>query len=448
MKRALIWFAQVVLFLSPCVVAQESPPVEKSGPPPNIVIILSDDAGYADFSMHGSESVPTPRIDSIAREGVLCSNGYVSASVCSPSRAGLMTGRYQQRFGHETNIPPRFSETNGLPITETTIADVMKSGGYRTIGLGKWHLGYADHFHPMSRGFTDWYGFLQGARSFWAMEGTRLNRLLHDRKPVKESFDYMTDELGRQAAEYIKQTTGKPFFLYLAFNAVHTPMHATKQDLAAVQGQHKPRRKKLIAMTMALDRAVGQVLDALDEQGLTKDTLVVFINDNGGATNNASRNTPLRGTKGTPFEGGHRIPFALRWPGVLPAAKVYHHPVSTLDLLPTASSAAGLNPECKNKWDGVDLLPYLKGNQSGRPHETLYWRLGTAWAIRHRDMKLVYQKKTNRKTKEAIEIGPLLFDLAIDPGETCDLAKDRPEEVQRLNALYQAWEKELAKPLW
>ena len=406
---------------------------------PNVIVIISDDAGYADFSVHGSQEFPTPRIDSIAKRGVRFAEGYVSASVCSPSRAGLMTGRYQQRFGHEMNIPPKYSETNGLSLDEQMLPQAMKDLGYRTIGLGKWHLGYADHFHPCSRGFDDYYGFLQGARSYFPLNpGSRLNRLLRNKEPIPEKFDYMTDELGQQAVAYIEEHRQQPFFLYLAFNAVHTPMHAKPGSTDQVSSNLSERRRKLAAMTIALDDAVGQVLDALAKNDLEKDTLLFFVNDNGGATSNSSSNTPLRGHKGTPFEGGLRVPFLAQWPGTIKSGTVYQHPVSALDLFPTAIRLAGHTGSTKKPLDGVDLIPYLTGKKTGRPHDTLYWRKGPNWAIRDGDWKLLSHR----------ESGPLLFDIKNDPNEKNDLAFDKPELVSELLAKYRAWESQLAEPLW
>jgi len=406
---------------------------------PNVIVIVSDDAGWADFSMQGSREFKTARIDSIASNGVRFTQGYVTASVCSPSRAGLMTGRYQQRFGHEFNMPPRLSEANGLPVDEVTIADYLHEADYRTIALGKWHLGYADRFHPLSRGFDDYFGFLKGARSYWPLDRTnQLNRLLRDREPVAEKFTYMTDELGKQAAAYIDKHKDRPFFLYLAFNAVHRPMHAKPEELAKLTDIEPPRRRKLAAMTKSLDDAVGVVLDELAKHDLTDNTLLFFVNDNGGPTANGSSNEPLRGHKGQSFEGGIRVPFLVQWPAKLPKGKVYEHPVITLDILPTALAAAGVTDAPKNPLDGKDLTPYLTGKVEGRPHESLFWRKGPSWAVRHGDWKLVKQG----------EGAPMLFDMAKDGNETVDLASKSKARVAELLAMYKLWDSELHQPRW
>ncbi|MFK7743330.1 MAG: sulfatase-like hydrolase/transferase, partial [Planctomycetota bacterium] len=405
--------------------AQERPP---GAARPHIVVIVSDDAGYADFSVNGAQDIRTPRIDSIAAAGVRCSDGYVSGCVCSPSRAGLLTGRYQQRFGHEFNIPPRYSETNGLPLSERTIADELARAGYRTVALGKWHLGYADEFHPLSRGFANYFGFLQGARSYFPLKkATRLNRLLRDREVQVESFDYMTDELGRQAARYIEGRGDEPLFLYIAYNAVHTPMHAMKGDLEGLDG--KARRRKLVAMTHALDRSVGYVLDALAREDILDDTLVCFVNDNGGATNNSSRNGVLRGRKGQLFEGGIRVPFFMQWPNGLPKGRVCRDPIIALDLLPTFLAAAGIVRDGGADLDGVDLLPFLRGEAvaDAVPHDRLYWRSGSKRAVRQGRWKLVWPAAGDA----------MLFDLGADVGESRDLAAEDPKRVAALTAHYE-----------
>ena len=415
MKRCLV-FAAALLAL-----AASSPAADK----PNIVVLLSDDAGYHEFSMQGSKTIPTPRIDSIARNGVRFTNGYVSGCVCSPTRAGLLTGRYQQRFGHEFNIPPAYSETNGLPLSETLLPAVLQPAGYRTIALGKWHLGYAPKFHPLERGFTDYYGFLQGSRSYWPLpKAGRLNQMLRDREPAAESFDYMTDHLAAEAATYIAKRKDRPFFMYLAFNATHGPLHATSADLKTSGGN------KIAAMTIALDRAVGVVLDALKREGAIDNTLVVFLNDNGGATGHD--NAPLTGHKGSCWEGGIRVPFALQWPARVPAGQVIDAPAISLDIFPTAMAAAGVEKSPGKPLDGVNLIPFVTGENKQRPHQTLYWKNGDAWAVRDGDLKLVVP--TARETGS-----PALYDLAADAGETRNLATERSGDVVRLLKLYQEW---------
>lgn len=432
---------------------------------PNIVVIVSDDAGFNEFSMHGSKLFPTPRIDSIGRDGVRFRSGYTSGTVCSPTRAGLLTGRYQNRFGHEFNIPPVYSETNGLSLNETTLPEVLASQGYQTIAIGKWHLGYAPKFHPLSRGFTDYYGFLQGARSYFPLtEPTILNQLLRNRKPVAETFDYMTDELGRAAAEFIANRGTKPFFMYLAFNATHGPNHATEADLRLTRGGGGNETHR--AMAIALDRAVGLVLDELETQGLTKNTLVVFLNDNGGVRSHD--NAPLRGYKGSTWEGGIKVPFVIRWPEKLPSGKTFDFPIISLDIFPTVLAAAGINKSFAKPLDGVNLIPYLTGAKQGRPHETLFWKSGSRWAVRQGDHKLVAgntdepRKKRARKKKDRLkqtakgsaaevmtkETNPLLFNVAEDPAETTNLAIEQPETVARLQMLYEAWKEDFPETPW
>ncbi|PQO33831.1 sulfatase-like hydrolase/transferase [Blastopirellula marina] len=405
---------------------------------PNFVILFSDDAGYHEFSLHGAHRFPTPRIDSIARHGVMFTNGYVSGTVCSPSRAGLLTGRYQNRFGHEFNIPPVYSETNGLSLDETLLPAVLKSAGYRTIALGKWHLGYAPQFHPMSRGFTDYYGFLQGSRSYFPLEKpNRLNQLLRDRKPVRpEKFEYMTDELADAAAKYIADSKDQPFFMYVAFNAIHTPNHVLQKDLDALGDDTQDAKHR--AMTIALDRAVGVILDEIEKQGLTDNTMVVFLNDNGGAQGHD--NTPLRGQKGSTWEGGVRVPFAMQWPGVLPEGKVVDQPVIALDIFPTMMHAAGISQTSGKPLDGVDLTPFLTGQTKAPPHQTLYWKSGANWAIRDGDLKLVVSKGGSGQ--------PQLYDLQKDQSEQTDLAAQYPQKVEQLSAMYREWKKDFPTPTW
>lgn len=408
---------------------------------PNVVVIITDDAGYADFGFTGSTEFPTPNIDRLAAEGVVCTDGYVTASVCSPSRAGLMTGRYQQRFGHEMNLlaGTRQYDRMGLPVEERTIADELRGLGYRTAAMGKWHLGVAEPFQPLSRGFDEYVGCLAGSRSFWHYEEVPkfAKGVMRGRELVPEiPGTYFTDLLTDEACAFIMRSASDPFFLYLSYTAVHTPMHAKEEDLAAFEHIEPARRQKLAAMTASLDRSIGQVLDTLEVMGLTDDTLIMFVNDNGGATNNASDNGPYRGMKGSKWEGGLRVPFIVAWPGHLPSGSRYTNPVSTLDILPTAVAAAGGTPG--DAIDGVNLLPYLSGDEPGVPHERLYWRRSVAAAVREGDWKLI--RVDGGET--------LLFNLREDPSETVDRSEQDPEKVAALDAAISDWETGLVEPRW
>ncbi len=339
---------------------------------PNVVVIVADDMGYGDVGVHGCRDIPTPHIDSIAKAGVRCTAGYVSAPQCSPTRAGLLTGRYQQRFGHESNgaIPG-----SALPLTETTLAARLKAAGYATGLVGKWHLGDdADH-HPLERGFGEFFGFLGGANPYLPQGRSGVvPRILRGREDAREE-GYLTDAFAREAVSFVDRHKDGPFFLYLAFNAPHGPLQASVTYLKRFESIKDEKRRTYAAMVSALDDAVGAVMAKLHAAGLDERTLVVFLSDNGGPTDvNGSSNAPLRGVKGETREGGIRVPFLLRWPGRLPAGAIYDRPVIQLDLHPTALAAAGAPVPADATPDGVDLLPYLTGSKSGDPHELLYWR--------------------------------------------------------------------------
>ena len=290
--------------------ACEPPHREPPPPPPNIIVILADDAGYADFGFMGSPDMETPRIDELAADGMIFTDAHVSASVCAPSRAGLITGRYQQRFGHECNDIPA---DNGLDLQEKTIASALKTKGYTTMAIGKWHLGLGTAYHPNQRGFDEFYGFLAGARSYFPSE--KEDQPAHPRAMLRNrqhtTFEgYLTDALGDEAVSFIDRNKERPFFLYLSFNAVHTPMHAKEAHLE--QFRDHPRQS-LAAMTWSMDENVGKLIDKLKTEGLYENTLLFFLSDNGGAANNQSSNEPLKGWKGNKYEGGHRVPFTMTW---------------------------------------------------------------------------------------------------------------------------------------
>jgi arylsulfatase A-like enzyme len=418
---------------------------------PNIVILLADDYGYADAGFQGCQDIPTPHLDALARSGVRCTSGYVSGPYCSPTRAGLMTGRYQQRFGHEFNPGNGGARANdiGLPLTETTLADRLKSAGYATGLVGKWHLGEAPKFHPQQRGYDEFFGFLGGAHPYFAERGAPIYRGTR----VVEENEYLTDAFAREAVEFIERHKQAPFFLYLAFNAVHTPMQATEKRLRRFDAIKDDRRRTYAAMTWAMDQAIGKVLDKLQSAGLDENTLIFFFSDNGGPTMqgttiNGSRNTPLRGSKRTTLEGGIRVPFVVRWKGRLPAGKVYAEPVIQLDVLPTALAAAEVEAQPHWKLDGVNLLPYLAGGNHGAPHSTLYWRLGEQMAVRHGDWKLVRYDPTADGQQGSAATSAKLYNLAADIGEADDQSVANPDKVRELENLWQQWSLPLARPIW
>ncbi len=405
---------------------------------PNIVLIVADDMGYAEAGVYGCKDIPTPHIDSLARNGVRFTQGYVSCPVCSPTRAGLMTGRYQQRFGHEFNPgPDQTSSDFRLPATETTLPERLKALGYTTGMIGKWHLGSVPESTPLRRGFDTFFGFLGGAHSY--LRNERPGTILRGNEPVGEK-EYLTDAFGREAATFIEKNKGRPFFLYLPFNAVHSPLQATEKYSDRFASIADEKRRTFAAMLAAMDDNIGRVLGKLREAGIEDNTLIVFHSDNGGPTaQTTSRNDPLRGVKGQVWEGGIRVPFIIQWKGRIPGGKTFDDPVIALDTLPTAVAAAGGRILPEWKLDGVNLLPYLTGEDKGKPHPTLYWRFGERYAVRHGDWKLVRETDTPR---------PALFNLARDVGEKNDLAAMMPEKVQELSELYAKWDAELAKPRW
>jgi arylsulfatase A-like enzyme len=408
---------------------------------PNVLVIVADDQGYADTGCYGCKDIPTPNIDTIAKNGVRCTNGYVSGPYCSPTRAGLMTGRYGPRYGHEFNPGPAATTPAdvGLPLTETTLPDRLKAAGYATGMVGKWHLGYEPKFHPLKRGFEEYYGFLGGAHSYIDWEGDKRNRILRGTDPIVEQT-YLTDAFGREACAYIDRHKGgeKPWFLYWTFNAVHTPLQATDKYLARFPNL-KGDRRTYAAMTSAMDDAIGTVLTKLRENGLEENTLIFYISDNGGPPVNASNNAPLRGHKAQTLEGGIRVPWMAQWKGHLPAGATYDQPVIQLDIHTTAMAVAGLTPTPAMKLDGVDLMPYFMGKNRGAPHEALYWRFGQQTAIRKGDWKLV--KHAGGKELE-------LYNLAADIGESKDLAKAESAKFAELKADWDKWNGELVPPKW
>jgi arylsulfatase A-like enzyme len=410
---------------------------------PNIVVILADDLGYAELGVQGCQDIPTPNIDSIAQNGTRFTSGYVSCPVCAPTRAGLMTGRYQQRFGFENNPGPQATADPdfGLPRDQTTLAERMKGFGYVTGMFGKWHLGYKSDLQPTQRGFDEFFGFLGGANNYLAdkRRATPGNPILRGTQIVDEP-EYLTDAFGREAVAFIEKHQAEPFFLYLPFNAVHSPLQAIQQYLDRFPNIPDTKRQTFAAMTAAMDDAVGRVLAKLREHNLEEDTLIFFLSDNGGPTpQTTSGNLPLRGYKGQVFEGGFRIPYMVQWKGHLPAGALSDQPVIALDIHPTVVAAIGETVDPTWGLDGVNLLPLLTGATIETPHQTLYWRFGQQRAIRQGDWKLLWGPTST---------GWELYNLAEDISEQHGLAQQTPDKVQELTATWEAWNAELMEPRW
>jgi arylsulfatase A-like enzyme len=425
---------------------------------PNMIVILADDLGYGDVCGYSCNGLSTPHIDSIARNGIRCTDGHVTAPICSPSRAGLVTGRYQQRFGHEFNAggAKRCEEEGlGLPTDETTIADLMGSAGYATGMVGKSHLGSQPQFMPTNRGFDEFFGFLHGANLYIE---PREGPGIHYVKASEENFpktrspyhpiyrgtekveeeQYLTDAFTREAVAFIERHQHEPFFLYVPYSAPHTPLQVTSEYYERFGHIADERRRIFAAMVSAMDDGVGAILSTLKRLDLWHDTMVVFLSDNGCATyTNACSNDPLEGGKLTHWEGGQRVPFMVQYPAVLPAGATYDQMVSALDLLPTAMTLAGA--PAPGGLDGVDLVPYLSGQRTTAPHENLFWRNGTNLAVRHGRWKYV---NLNRGRHE------LLYDVATDVEEEHDLAAAKPDTLARLRALLAEWESEMVEPAW
>ena len=462
-------FRTIALGLAASTVALLSRHLTAAETKPNIIVIVGDDMGYADIGVHGCRDIPTPNLDKLAAAGTRCTNGYVSGPYCSPTRAGLLTGRYQTRFGHEFNPgdgekkvttkgKKRAAQADaeseagnqqvGLPLSETTIADRLKAAGYVTGWVGKWHLGSAPQFVPKARGFDETFGFLGGAHGYFP---NAKPNMLRDNQPVDED-EYLTDAFGREAMAFIDKQSDKPFFLYLAFNAVHTPMNATDDRLQKFANIKDDKRRTYAAMMSAMDDAIGKVIAKSREKKLEENTLVFFISDNGGptmqgTTTNGSINKPLRGSKRTTLEGGIRVPFVVKWPGRVPAGKVYDKPVIQLDILPTALAAANVEVPSEANVDGVDLLPYLNGKDSDAPHSALYWRFGDQMAIRKGDWKLVrYDRVVDGDKGKATD--SKLYNLVSDIGESKDLIDAQPKKAKELQAAWDEWNKSNVSARW
>jgi arylsulfatase B len=453
---------------------------------PNIVILFADDLGYGELGCQGNPQIPTPHIDQLARGGIRFVHGYVAASYCSASRAGLMTGRYPARFGYDYNpTGARNLEPGvGLPPSEATLADGLRDCGYATALIGKWHLGGTARYHPLRRGFDEFFGFLHEGHFFvpssdvgvttmlrrkslpdgstrqptagrWTSPDGRLvlsnhmghnepaydadNPIIRNGQPVVEP-SYLTEAFTREAVEFIDRNSTRPFFLYVAYNAVHSPLQAPNRIVDRFRHSIPDVHRRIFAgMLASMDDSVGAILQQLRRSQVVDNTVVFFISDNGGPTRElTSSNLPLRGGKGQLYEGGIRVPFIMQWPDQLPEGRTENRPVIALDVAATALAAAKAN--ANPMIDGVDLLPYLNGERRGRPHQQLFWRMNYKKALRDGDWKIV---RTSAGPSASWE----LYDLSDDPSEAHDLATSRPQVLSRLTAQWEQLNSQMQPPM-
>ncbi len=417
---------------------------------PNILIFLADDLGYNDVGMQGCKDIPTPNIDALAKSGVRFTSGYTSGCVCSPTRAGLISGRYQQRVGFDANAEGKAQPTDrgprALDIKQKTFAQRMKALGYATGIVGKWHIGEGEGYRPTDRGFDEFYGYFPFGIA--AMNG---NVPIYRGTNVVERPANHMEQFCKEALAFLDRHQKDPFLLYLPFSAVHGPYVGPEPWLAKFDNMVPLHRRKYAADVNQMDDIIGRVMARLRERGLEENTLIFFLSDNGGP-GGATSNDPLRGTKWTLWEGGIRVPFAASWKGHIPAGRTLPQPVIQLDIVTTALAAAkvdvslretqiesDLSRSERTTLDGANLLPLLEGKTEAAPHDALYWRFGIQYAVRQGDWKLV---------KPHINDQPHLFNLAQDIGEKNDLAAQEPERVKKLQALWDDWNAKNEPPRW
>jgi arylsulfatase A-like enzyme len=408
-----------------------------SAGPPNIVLILADDLGYGSVGCYGNEVVRTPHLDRLAANGIRCTDFHSNGPMCTPTRAALMTGGYQQRCAwvDDEELSPVFREQRGenmkqrwawgISLDELTIAELLKKGGYVTGLFGKWHLGYDFRFHPMNQGFDEFRGFISGAVDYHTHVSTSGLQELDwwNGKKIDNDEGYTTDLLTEYAVDFIARHKASPFFMFVSHAATHLPLQG--RDAKKRQSPAETY-KEMIGL---LDDSVGAIVKALDEHGLRDNTLVVFCSDNGPVLPSGFQSaSPFRGKKGSLLEGGHRVPAIMSWPARLPSGKDCHVPLMTMDLFPTFARLAGVSPPANHPLDGTDIWPILKGEKAD-PQRVLHWRFGSQWTVRKGDWKLID--------------GRTLYHLGNDPGESKDLAAEQPEIVRELRILNQQWTREV-----
>jgi len=463
---------------------------EPAQPHPNVIILFADDLGKYDISLYGGKDVPTPSIDALAHSGVTFTNGYCTSPICSPSRAGLLTGRYQQRFGHELQpgdaylpnrlaillaqtfvftgqwrledakpYPTRESQASqGMRQSELTFAEMAKTQGYATAIIGKWHLGHGTGLTPQERGFDNFYGFIGGASPYSLPDTPGIEYLWHDHVAdifgrfvqrgglraiqrngeVIEEHGYLTTRFAEESCAFIEKNKDEPFVLYVPFNAPHEPFQAPTKYFDRFEHVQDRNKRIYYAMISALDDAVGDIVKQVQDLGLEEKTIIFFISDNGGATHTeATTNAPLKGGKLNQFEGGVNVPFVMSWPGTIPPNTTYDGLVSTLDVFTTMAANMHARLPQDRQYDGVDLVHKVLKQEPAR--EALFWRSGSAKGVRKGDWKLVISERTDKAW---------LYNLAEDISESTDLSQDKPEILEELRSALEEWEEGLIQPLW
>jgi len=413
---------------------------------PNIIVFMADDMGYADAGFSGATDIQTPNLDALADSGVVFKNGYVTHPFCAPSRAGFLAGRYQHRFGFEHNPPYDPSNpVSGIDVNEKLFPARLQDAGYKTGIIGKWHVGAAHPFNPLNRGFDYFYGFLSGGHDYYEIDVSQplknnyLGGLIRNKR-VANFEGYLTTALSRDAVQFVEDNKDEPFFLFVSYNAPHSPLQAPAEDIARYAHIEDKKRRIYAAMVDVMDRGIGEVVTALEKNGLRENTVIFFLSDNGGpmpakyapTRGNGSSNGPFRGGKTDYYEGGVRVPFLASWPAGIKAGQVYENPVISLDIGRTAVELAGGDPLEGNEMEGVNLIPYLNGVKQGVPHEALYWRFLGRWSI---VTATGYKHIHNPRSPK-----PELFNLNADIGEQNDIVEQYPEIAQQLLAKWQHWD--------
>ena len=448
---------------------------------PNIVLILADDLGIGDVGAYRQGPIQTPHIDQLARNGIKFTQAYVTHPVCSPSRAGLVTGLYQQRHGWEFNVAQRDKEF-GMSTEVSTVADTLSEMGYQNGLIGKWHLGHQRQHHPVNRGFHNFFGVLDGGTTYINSETpgasfASINSSMTQRAPLKRpnaiyrNFDevkvddYLTDVFTEEAVDFIQKNQHRPFFLFLSHITPHTPLQTIEKYSRRYEHISDKRARIYASMVASLDDSVGRIVKELESLGLSENTLIVFASDNGcaGYIEGACSNAPYSGFKRYHQEGGIRIPLIMSWDNFLPRGLTYKQPVITLDLYSTFVAAAG--QAGFSSIDSVNLIPFVKKEVNSAPHKYLYWRSGPTYAIRDERWKLMRYSVAPYTARDLGDDGrltppkggwphelssekiTLLYDLKADPSEQNNLADVHPEIVKRLTAEYETWASSLAKPM-